>query len=899
MTNARKVCLRALMLSSALMAPATMLAMPAAAAAQPTETAVSLNIPAQDLGSALTEFARQSRQQLLYSPQLVRGKRSTALAGRYSPEAGLRQLLAGTDIQVSTASSGAFLLSAAGNVDAGGEAGVADENAAAGSSDEGEEIIVTGTNIRGLAPESSPVRVFRRSDIERSGAATAQEFIAKLPENFGGGSNPAIPAGLPGDDSAGANSAGFGSFGSSVNLRGLGSGSTLVLLNGHRVAPSSVNGDFADISMIPASAIERVETLTDGASSIYGSDAVAGVVNFILRDDFDGLETSLRYGTGTEGGTPDQVRVSVTAGKNWGSGHGLIVYEHFDQDRLSVEDRDFARKDFAPSFLLPSQKRNSLFASVSQDVASRLEVFGDILYSRRKARQIRTDLTAPGLTFQYDAVSKSVSASAGASWGLTDNWFVDVSGVYGRVDTRNTNSGPFPDKRESDSKVWNVDARISGPLVALPAGNVKIAAGADYREERLTVTNLLTDVFERGAKRTVRALYGEAFIPLIGPANSLPGLRRLEANVSARYSDYSDFGSSFDPKIGILYSPAEGLNLRGSYSTSFKAPALGRVGAIDLGASLFRTSFIFPIFGLTPADPSLADVILLTVSGTDNDLDPETSRAFTLGADLSRSWGDQRFSASATWFDINYRNRLGNVPIPGNVIHFDAINIAFDDPTAFPAGSFTFQPSPEEVDSLLASLETPFLNPFGLDPYQTFFLSRLLIITNTSRTIARGLDFRMSYSRPVGNGTLNVGIDGTYLRDFRRQAAATTPPVQQINSLYQPVDLKLRGQLAYSGRNLSAAMFVNYVDSYKVNRNPGAASIDSWTTFDVTATFDTRDDLGPPLLRNTALRLSVSNLFDEDPPRTPFVSNLRVDGYDPTNASPLGRFVSLELIKRF
>ena len=73
-----------------------------------------------------------------------------------------------------------------------------------------------------------------------------------------------------------------------MNLRGPGLSSTLVLLNGHRVVPSSGIGDFVDISLIPASAIERVEVLTAGASSIYGADAVAGVVNFVLHDDFDG-----------------------------------------------------------------------------------------------------------------------------------------------------------------------------------------------------------------------------------------------------------------------------------------------------------------------------------------------------------------------------------------------------------------------------------------------------------------------------------------------------------------------------------------------------------------------------------------------------------------------------------
>jgi len=323
------------------------------------------------------------------------------------------------------------------------------------------------------------------------------------------------------------------------------------------------------------------------------------------------------------------------------------------------------------------------------------------------------------------------------------------------------------------------------------------------------------------------------------------------------------------------------------------------VGAQDFGASLLPTSLLFSIFNLTPADPSLADVVQLTVAGTDNDLKPETSRAFTAGFDFSQDWGNNRITASATWFDIIFQDRLGSIPIPGNVIHFDAINLAFDDPNVFPAGSFTFNPSRDEIDAVLASLETPLGNPFGLDPYDTFFISRLLIVTNTSKSVARGVDFRLAYTRQLTEGDLQLALDGTYLSDFERQATATTPVVENIGTAFNPVDLKMRGTLAYAGKNLSGALFINYVDSYKTDNTPNAVPIDSWTTLDLSLTFDTKDNLGNGILRNTALRLSVINLFDQDPPGLPLFADIGVDGYDPTNASPLGRFVSLELIKRF
>ena len=288
----------------------------------------------------------------------------------------------------------------------------------------------------------------------------------------------------------------------------------------------------------------------------------------------------------------------------------------------------------------------------------------------------------------------------------------------------------------------------------------------------------------------------------------------------------------------------------------------------------------------------------LTVAGTDNDLDPETSRAFTLGADLRKKWGSDTLSASLTWFDINFKNRLGSIPIPGNVIHFDAINLAFDNPSAFPVGSYTFAPSREEIDEVLTSLETPLGNPFGLDPYDTFFISRLLVVTNTSRSVARGLDFGVAYQHDITNGRVEFGLDGTYLKNFKQQAASSTPVVEQVNTVFNPVDLKMRARTSFVRKNFSVSSFVNYVDSYRTNDTDQSEKISSWTTVDLTLALKSPDS-SAPILRNTAIRVSITNLFDNDPPTIPLFADIGVDGYDPTNASPLGRFVSVELSRKF
>lgn len=880
--------------------------------------AIEINIPAQPLSGALISLARQSGDSIVADPAIIKGKQSKRVSGSYTVPQALDRILDDSGLRYRIRSDQSYLVTAqfqtAGTtrdreqliasrsstqqpIQIAQASDQSDDrpNADAENDSSADVIVVTGTNIRGIAPDSSPVRTFNREDIQISGAATAQDFIQTLPFNFGGGSNANIPSGLPNDNTAGGNAGSFGSFGSSVNLRGLGSGSTLVLLNGRRLAPASVNGDFADISMIPASALERVETLTDGASSIYGSDAVAGVVNFILRDDFQGLESSLRYGTGTQNGTPNQYRASVTAGNSWESGNGMIVYEFFDQDQLDIQDRIFASQDLLPGYLLPSQNRHSLLASVSQDLTSNLELFADFLYTNRDSRQLRTDFS--GSTFQNDATSENINVATGGSWRFGSDWYLDFSGTYSEVETRNQSS-IFRDRlRITDSNIWTADALVSGPILKFPAGDLKIALGGHFRSEAL-VSELVGEMVERQAERNVYAVFGEAYIPVIGPENDIFGANRLEINVSARLEDYSDFGTTANPKVGVLWSPGDGLNLRGSYSTSFQAPVLGRVGATDLTASAFSTSLINSVFGLTSAAPFLDDAVVLTVAGTSKDLEPQTSRSFTAGLDFNQQWAQHSFTFSTTWFDISFEGRLDNPPIPGNAVNFDAVNIAFANPEAFPPDTVVFNPTVNEITTLLEQLDV-FGNPFDLDPFDAVAINNVSVLRNLSRMEVRGFDFDTSYNYELTDGSIYVGLDGTFLKDVKQQASLSSPLIDQVDTLFNPANLKLRARTGFSTGGLSGTVFVNYVDDYRVSEIPNAEPIEFWTTVDLTLSYDTQDHFKPSVFNDIVLRLAVLNLFDQDPPSTPTFTSLSVDGFDPTNASPLGRFISVEISKQF
>ncbi|MFC4311509.1 TonB-dependent receptor plug domain-containing protein [Steroidobacter flavus] len=205
-----------------------------------------------------------------------------------------------------------------------------------------EEIVVTGTNIRGTAPIGNAIQTVGAEEIAASGKATVAELLRALPVNFAGGVAQADNnRGGQDGSSTGANLTG----GSGVNLRGLGALSTLVLVDGRRVATSGQFGDFVDVANIPAAAIERIEILQDGASAVYGSDAVGGVVNFILKRNFEGVQTSARVGTLTEGGG-DEFQASIVGGHGWSSGRAVIGYEYNDRARVTAADRDL-KGDFS------------------------------------------------------------------------------------------------------------------------------------------------------------------------------------------------------------------------------------------------------------------------------------------------------------------------------------------------------------------------------------------------------------------------------------------------------------------------------------------------------------------------------------------------------------------------
>lgn len=960
--------------SSALLTSVALAAVTIASAAAAQDTR-SIVIEAQDLGEALRAFSRASGRDVIADAALVAGRRSAPVRGASAPEAALAQMLQSSGLRAELV-DGTFVIRAP---------------EASGSSGRSADIVVVGTRIRGAGPVGAPVSVLDRFAIDRSGRGTVQGLLETVPGNFGGGQNEAV-SGTTARNNAGGNS----TLGSSINLRGLGANSTLVLFDNVRPANAGPGGTFADVSLIPVTAIDRIEILTDGASAVYGSDAVAGVVNFRFRNRFDGLETSARFATAK--GDAQEYQLGAIGGTGWGSGHAVLAYQYYRRSALSGADRAVSTEDLRPlggpdyrsEFaapgtivaadgsrfgippgqdgrdldpadlqpgvtnrrdarksidLLPSQEAHSVYASAEQELTTGLSAYARLLYARRTFSTVRTSFlpaspvsvpttnafyvdpigTGQPVTVFYDFAADlgpqrqsgsvdGLSAVAGSTLALGP-WQIDLSGAYGfqiehfRVDnipnrTRlaealassdrqasfnvfgsgGGTSGAVIDRvrgsaeQRSRYEVWTAALRGDGPLFALPSGLVRLAAGVEHRSERLGYRGS-QDITGPGpidnpfpglpADRKVDAVYAELLVPLAGGDwNWLPG--QLDLSVAARKEWYSDVANPFNPKFGLSWRPVEGLTIRSSYGRSFRAPTFpDRVGS---GGNLL---IALPI--PDPHSPTGQTVVLGEFGFADN-VGPEKAKSWTVGADLN-DWPVTGLRASISYFDIRYRDRIGSA---------SADYLSFLTRRDLYGALVTDDPSQAVLAQLFA--DPRFSNPFGYQPTDVKALINGLI-QNLSRQTVRGLDFDVEYRRSIGSGAASIGLSGTRLFAIERQVTADAPPANIVSVLGNPVKLRLRGRAGWEQGGFSAFAFVSRVGGYQNQTVTPTETVRPWTTVDGSIGYKFAD--ATPLA-GARLGLNVTNLFDRRPPYVAYHNFDQTLAFDPEQASPLGRNISVQ-----
>lgn len=326
------------------------------------EPRYDIDIPSLDAASALTRLAEQTDTIVLFPYDLAEGRQANEVVGRYTLTQAVEALLRGTGIagglsdkrvlQISldetdepddpedgqmeeSTNERKPLLQRIGTTLAAvlvTSSGFAADGASEVEQDEDEALreellVVTGTRLP-TGPEASPITVITRPEMDARGLTNVEDIVRYLPQNFSTITN---------GGSYDSRSPRFQIGSVTVNLRGLGEGSTLVLVNGKRLAASPAEqGTFTDVATLPFSAIERVEVMTDGASAVYGSDAVGGVVNFIMKKDYRGSESSIRYENSSSGGHRRVFEQSL--GFSWNTGNVTASVNWRDEDAVYAGD---------------------------------------------------------------------------------------------------------------------------------------------------------------------------------------------------------------------------------------------------------------------------------------------------------------------------------------------------------------------------------------------------------------------------------------------------------------------------------------------------------------------------------------------------------------------------------
>jgi iron complex outermembrane receptor protein len=889
----------------------SMAASPAAAAPK-----AHFDLPAEPLDKALRDLAVQANRNISYEPSIVAGLSAPALNGDFTVEDALSLLLKGTSLRVVNVnadtirivgrpkatsrsappsndhlSQGADGLRAAGAApDAQAPRGASPASSAGDSSTgdalrhgdkDVEEITVTGTHIRGTKESPSPVLVFSRADIDATGMITVQQFLQTLPQNYAGASEGTI-------NSIAARSRTNNTVnGSAPNLRGLGAEATLVLINGHRAAPGNSDGSFVDISMIPLAAVERIEIITDGASAIYGSDAVGGVVNIILRSKFDGAESRALFGAvGT--GSMHNIQAAQTVGDTWSTGSALLSYQYSDQTPLSAGSRDYLSSVLLPFNLLSEEVQHAAFANIDQEIEPGFDLHGDAVYSHRSTNSVFSDNAGVYGDFFTSAPSSidAYSVSLGSTVALPRQSKFAVLATYSEVDTSQQEfqtppaDAPLVFVAKTKSALVSLDVNVDGVLAALPAGSVHYAVGAQYRRESFGNTYLFPPPTANTfyPTRNVEGGYVELRAPVVGPSSGSHGDPVLELTVADRAEHYSDFGATNNPQVGAIWKPTSGLAIRATYGTSFKAPILSELNPVPDQVVSFPGAVFNPPPGGAPNS--------LIVNGGNPDLKPEKATVWTVGLDF-KPLEIPGLTAKLTYYDIVFKDEIN---VFGSSI---SVTEAFVDEAILGPEIVQRNPPSSLVQQYISA--PTYANPYNINPATIgAILDDRYLNLSTAKT--RGLDFGVGYKTSLLSGSIDTGIDGTYIFAFDDQFTSIAPTTSFLNTPYNPIDLRLRGRATVTLGSMSMGLFLNFTNSYTDTNIVPTGHVSSWTTADAVVSYDIGSPAGP--FRGTSIALSVVNLTDRDPPYVTNYAGFPIN-YDGVNANPLGRFFSLRLQKRW
>jgi iron complex outermembrane recepter protein len=814
----------------------------------------SYDIGEKDLAIALREFAEISGREVLFDSEAVRGRRSRAINASLPADAALRRLVEQTGLTFEIV-EGSYIIRRQNS-----------ERAEGGESSGENDIVVTGTRVRG-APIASPTIRLDREAIRATGISNLGDAIRALPQSFGGGQNLGVGLNVPSEN--GANVGG----GSSANLRGLGSDATLTLLNGHRL-PYGAARQSVDISAIPFIAVDRIEVVADGASALYGSDAVAGVVNVILRREFNGLEGTAELGFSTDGGNFNQ-RYGSIAGTAWGDGGVFAAYEYNRSTAILAADRSYSALRSPGLTLFPGVTKHNVAASAHQRIGAAVNLSMDAIFNHRRS----------GFSYAPNAagdpsVSRGFQSTTATSFAVAPRFTLDVvndwraSATFGK-DRVDYDAANFVGSAVTSSASgcycntgYSAEIGADGTLFALGGQAVKLAVGAGYRRNDYESFRGAGDRQNIDESQKIIFGYGELSAPLLTPeARSRFGYR-LNLSAAARYERYAGIGGVLTPKFGLIYSPTADIDLKTSWGRSFRAPTFIQQFQFQQGIAVPATAL-----GGTNLPPNALAVALL---GGNRDLSPE--KASSLSASVA--WRPQfvrGLSVELAYFSTSYLDRIVNpVLVTGQALS----NPVYRE-------YVTLIPTLAQVEAAVNSVDL-FIDGTGgaFDPQRVVAIVDSRNV-NAGRQMIRGLDMLLDYRSAFLGGEIGLSANASYLESERRLTPSSGEQ-QLAGTLFNPPHFRARGTLSWRGDAVNAAATIGHIGGVEDFRTAPNVHIDGMTTLDI----NVRYTIGAGRqLSNVEIFASALNLLNAKPSpiRTTFVTDTP---YDSTNYSPIGRYLS-------
>lgn len=469
-------------------------------------------------------------------------------------------------------------------------------------------------------------------------------------------------------------------------------------------------------------------------------------------------------------------------------------------------------------------------------------------------------------------------------------------------------------RQTATNRLRNAALKLDGSVFEVPGGMVRAALGVEYNDLRQRylnganrgIDNVFTLDTTTEASRNVKAAYAEVFVPVVGPSQAVPFVKSLSVDVAVRTEDYSDFGRTTNPKVGLTWAWNDSVSLRGSWGKAFRAPDLPGInpGTLRILLPAPQLNAVTNIIPPSFCAPQGCFSTMLLAIGSNPDLGPERAETWSFGADL-RPAAVPGLRGSFTFYSVDYTDRIvapldNYTDTPEHYALYSKYVILTPAPAGCVNGNrATYNPA------ILPWLDE--VNLFG--PPSAFWdvCSIQAVLNrfshNDASTRQRGLDINLGYGFDTRIGTLNIDMAVSKILSAKQVLIPGGAETDASGRINYPVDLRGRGGVGWTRGAWGADLHVNYVGDYTNDlpitvggvRQP-VSLVPAWTTVDAGLRYQTDEDAGF-WLGGIRLALTAQNILGRDPPVV--LSTASTYAFDAQNAQVFGRIWQLQVSKAF